>query len=269
MRYLKKHNEEVFWRKAKVDDLYKHCPHVWKKSSKSIPKDNIVTGYNLAGINGLISNLRKFNNPVTEIGNKGCIMYDDRAGFYWSKQNPTKNWYSFGNIYSNLRKIANDLGYKINSEINVKKGASIGKIIDIIDVCFYKVSTLDFTSNEIDYMTTLLFRVNVDGTEMLFLPHQIVPTGKFHDMSIVDEVIKENFYDLIDDGIVKFSTSKIIDKQTYYNCQLDILVGLTPDTLNKISQYIKSTSDRLLDNNIKLSIYSISTSEIIFKAIQQ
>jgi hypothetical protein len=250
MKYLAKYNEEVKW---------------FKKLTKAIKgfnkKDMFISenfpGPTVADITPdvLMSGLRVPDNSlyllkdyyIKDISNKGVFLseegsYKKKYKFKSSFDISSEVWYNQSHIFKRLKDISNQLGYKVGTYVYAENGAS-GVITEIIKFTFYDVGN-EYCSE----VLTLLYKVG----DIYYQITQIEKSNEYAD-NIVDEVIKENFYELIDDNIISYSS---VDEGNFFKCSI-VINKFSMSRLNQVTEQLSIAEMRLKDSNISLEIENI------------
>jgi hypothetical protein len=169
----------------------------------------------------------------------------------------TSTWFDVGDTFISLRKISNGLGYKLNETVYNKIKQRDSKIVEIVNAAFYQDG---FASNYIDYCFTLLYKLEDD--ESYYQIGQLELIDNDDEKNIVDEVIEENFLELMDDGLISFTSQEITIKGVVnYKCLIKVSKDMTPQILFKISECLLVATQRLNDMNIDIDIKSMKHSE--------
>lgn len=295
MKHLQSYNEELFnifrrrgkkspFRGVKKDDLYISSNIGYKKriGPSKITDDNTFIAIHfpeikLSFIKDHIVKKRDFRYWSKGVfGNFGSYSWDPYGFRTTDRLGSTSVWYDVGDLFINLRNISKDLGYNINQSVYVKPTEKDSKITEIINVAFYNY--IKGMTHTIDECFTLLYKVEDDDN--YYQIDQIEKTDvKSGDKNIVDSVIEENFYDLIDEGLIEFSSEEFTQKgKVSYKCLVKVSKDMTPDVLFKISESLLVASKRLNDMGIFIDIESMQhaegnsgtgTTDIVFIAIQK
>lgn len=295
MKHLKSYNEELFnifrrrgkkspFRDSKKDDLYISSNIGYEKriGPSKITDDNTFIAIRfpeikLSFIKDHIVKKRDFRYYSKGVfGDFGSYSWDPYGFGTTDRLRSTSVWYDVGDLFINLRNISKDLGYNINQSVYVKSSEKDSKITEIINVAFYNYTKgMTHTINE---CFTLLYKV--EGDDSYYQIGQLekidVSTG---DKNIVDSVIEENFFELIDENLIEFSSKEFTQKgKVSYECLVKVSKDMTPEVLFKISECLLVASRRLNDMGIFIDIESMKhteensgtgTTDIVFLAIQK
>ncbi len=295
MEHLESYNEGLFnwrrksgkkplFRKFSKDDVYLKTVSYTKRVGPSKLNDNntfYALNFPEMGLSFIKEHIIKSRNNF-RYGDKG--VFGKFGGYSWdpnafrpsSNVDSTSTWYDVGNTFINLRKISDELGYKVNQAVHIPSKQIDSKIVEIVNAAFYnKVSGL---SHYIDECLTLLYKV--EGDDSYYQIGQIDKLEGKSDKNIVDEVIEENFLELMDDGLISFSSQKFTNKNNVaYKCLVKVSKDMTPEILFKISECLLVAARRLSDMNIDIDIKSMQhtedrntktgTTDIEFTAIQR
>jgi len=173
-------------------------------------------------------------------------------------------WFDAKPIFDRLHKIGASLGYKLGSSVSCDSLNVDTKIVEIVDFAFYeKGHSFPSINDSIYPVFTLLYKL--EGDDNLHQVNDIdLLTSKSVD-NIVDETIKENFYDLLDDNTIEyFSNMKSYRGSSHYECSLKLRKLLTPDILLKVSEMLSIAEKRLKDQGITLLIKKFNTQDDAF-----
>ena len=187
----------------------------------------------------------------------------------------TSTWFDVGDTFISLRKISNGLGYKLNETVYNKIKQRDNKIVEIVNAVFYQ-KVDGFSSNYIDYCFTLLYKLEDD--ESYYQIGQLELIDNDDEKNIVDEVIEENFLELIDEGLIDFSSQEYKGGKAY-KCLIKVSKDINPEILFRISECLLVAAKRLNDVGIDIDIKSMKhtednntrtgTTDIEFTAIQR
>ena len=295
MKHLQSYNEELFnifrrrgkkspLRGVKKDDLYISSNIGYKKriGPSKITDDNTFIAIYFPEIK--LSFIKEHIVKAGDFNWDGKGVFGDFGSYHWdpygfksAKQlGSTSVWYDVGDLFINLRNISKDLGYNINQNVYVKPTEKDSKITEIINVAFYNY--IRGMTYKIDECFTLLYKVEDDDN--YYQIDQIEKTDvKSSDKNIVDSVIEENFYDLIDERVIEFSSEEFTQKgKVAYKCLVKVSKDMSPEVLFKISECLLVASRRLNDMGIFIDIESMQhaeersgtgTTDIVFIAIQK
>lgn len=266
MKYLSAYNEEIKWlrRASKVitgpkkSDMY-----ISEKfpgpTVADITPDILMSGKKVPDTS---VNLLK-DYYIKDISNKGVFVHtphDYSHSQYKFKDkfnDATEVWYNQSYIFTRLKDISNQLGYKVGTYVDTNNGGS-GFIEKIVKFAFYDIGR---GCNEV---LTLLYKVG----DTYYQITQIEKSNGPGD-NIIDDVIKENFYDLIDDNIITYTS---IDKGTLFDCKI-IIHESSITRLHQVTESLSVAENRLKDSNIILDIEDISKVDgeyvIEFKCIKK
>jgi len=254
MRYLKKYNEEILWskkiRKA-IKGLDKTDMYISEKfpgpTVADITPDKVFSGKAVPDID--MDLLKDYY--IKDISNKGVFIhtpedYSHRQYKFSVHFDDTKEvWYNQSHLFKRLREISNKLGYKIGTHVDIDRGGS-GEITEIVNFAFYDIGrgcnerlTLLYKVGNIYYQITQI-EISKDG-----------PSGY-----IVDDIIKENFYELLDDDSVSYTSE---DKGNMFECKL-IIHRFTTSKLHQVTEHLSIAEARLKDIGITLVVSDISKS---------
>ena len=285
MEHLESYNEGLFnWRRKSgkkplfrefsKDDIYIKSINYKRRIGPSQLKDS-NTFYGLPFPDISLSMIKQ--HIVKHIWSKGVFgdfgySFDSAKYGGISDVRDTSVWYDVGDTFINLRKIGDELGYKLNQPVHVVSTQKDSKIIEIINFAFY------FRKRGIDVCYTLLYKV--EGDDSYYQIGQIDKLEGKSDKNIVDEVIEENFLELMDDGLISFSSQKFTNRNNVaYKCLVKVSRDMTPEILFKISECLLVAARRLSDMNIDIDIKSMQhtedrntktgTTDIEFTAIQR
>lgn len=159
-------------------------------------------------------------------------------------------WFDQSYHFDKLKKISNALGYKVGKQVDII-GGGYGQISEIVNFAFYNIKEL-ISCNE---KLTLLYKVD----EVYYQITQI-ELSKEIKSNIVDDVIRENFYDLIDDETISYSSTPI---NNVFKCAITVNDLTDISVLSKISDSLSVAQNRLKDSNINLTITNISKSHTV------
>lgn len=298
MRYLKSINEESWWRrKKKVETI--PSPN----NSENIPpvepvitKDDLYISYRvprkgLYGGNGFDPN--GFRKRVDEIDNIDSFMFCGQSVFNmemcreriirdpsygtFTRRNEYYTpfsfripkytdicWYQDIENFNNLRIINRKMGFNLGTDVYVESLKANTKITKIVNGALYCVNNLVYDQG-FDYDLTLFYQVS--GSNLLYqVTHLEIIKDVTDNVSEVDKAIKDNFYDLIDNGIVEFvSIRKKLNMSEIFECKL-IINNIEIESLKNIYTHLDVACKRLLSEGIKLTIKSISKECIEFTA---
>lgn len=162
-------------------------------------------------------------------------------------------WYDTEPIFKNLHKISDSIGYRIGEKVSVDSEDD-GVISDIKEFAFYY-----FGIFKIKTKFTLLYKVNGSFKTI----NSINLIKGVSNNNIIDDMIKENFLELIDDNIIDYFSEKKISKgKDYFKCKVIIKVGINPDVLFKVSEALMIANNRLKSENIILNMKRIGSDEV-------
>lgn len=165
-----------------------------------------------------------------------------------------KFWWSPKYYFNLLRTISNKLGYSLNKTVVLNKRDV--KIIEISNAAFYATS-YDYIGIE----WTLLYRVEGDSK---YYTIDDIELSSNSSSNIIDIEIEENFYDLIDDGIVEYKSELYkLNGADAYKCTLNIK-KMSAEYLYNISDILSTAAKRLKDKNINVEISELSIGKIEF-----
>lgn len=201
---------------------------------KSVPDldDEVLKGYFIKSI----SDKGVFIRETTRWG----YDYRFRDSIYGGSQ----VWYDQSYHFDKLKKMSDSLGYKIGKQVDII-GGGYGQISEIVKFAFYKTD-----GDSCEEKLTLLYKVD----EVYYQITQIELSKENRD-NIIDDVIKENFYDLLDDGVISYSSTPI---SNVFKCQIIVNDLTTLSILSRISESLSVAQSRLKDSNIDLEIDNIS-----------
>jgi hypothetical protein len=253
MQYLYSYNEEAKWSKSirrfikgyNKSDMYIMEPFEYVREDE-IPKDLLFSGMPVSKSkvkSGDFSDIF-----VTDTSNKGVFVYK-WGDYIFDKTNKTTlienlKWYDQSYQFDKLNEISNSLGYKIGKSVKTVKGNS-GKIEEIIKFAFYYVS--QGTCIE---ALTLLYKVGkvyYQITQIELLDNDIE--------NLVDETIKEHFYELLDDDIITYVS--VESDVNIYDCKI-IINKFSTNTLHQVSEYLLVAEGRLNDLGVSTEIKDIT-----------
>lgn len=254
MKYLAKYNEEVKWFKKlskKIKGPDKTDMFVSEKfpgpTVAEITSDALMSGIKVPDTSLYL--LKDYY--IKDISNKGVFVHtpeDLRSKQYKFKStfdSSSEVWYNQSYIFKRLKAISNKLGYKVGTYVYADNGVS-GVITEVINFAFY-----DLTRGGCYEVLTLLYKVG-DG-DIYYQITQIEKSNEYED-NIVDEVIKENFYELIDENIISYSS---VDKGNFFQCTI-VINNFSMSRLNQVTEQLSIAEMRLKDSNISLEIENIS-----------
>lgn len=189
---------------------------------------------------------------IKDVSRKGVFVEEEaRWGSDYSFQ-PTFSsynqvWFDQSYQFNKLKKMSDAMGYKIGKQVNIIDGG-YGQISEIVKFAFYKLGTLDSCEEKL----TLLYKVG----EIYYQITQIeLSKDKEVRSNIVDDVIKENFYDLLDDDVISYSSTST---NNVYECKIIVNNLDTLSILSRIAESLSVAQSRLRDSNILLNITNIS-----------
>jgi hypothetical protein len=294
MKHLQSYNEELFnifrrrgkkspLRGVKKDDLYISSNIGYKKriGPSKITDDNTFITIYFPEIK--LSFIKEHIVKKSDLNWDGKGVFGDFGSYHWdpygfksAKQlGSTSVWYDVGDLFINLRNISKELGYDINQKVYVKSTEKDSKITEIVNVAFYNYSKgMTHTINE---CFTLLYKV--EGDDLYYQIGQLELIEGESNKNIVDSVIEENFFELIDENLIEFSSKEFTKKgKVSYECLVKVSKDMTPEVLFKISECLLVASRRLNDMGIFIDIESMKhsegnsgtgTTDIVFLAIQK
>lgn len=170
----------------------------------------------------------------------------------------TSVWFDCGDTFNSLRSISDQCGYSLNQAVHVTPTQKDSKIVEIINFSFYRIG--GWKDEGIDECLTLLYKVEEDDN--YYQIGQIEKIENSSERNIVDEVIEENFLELMDDGLISFTSQEITIKGVVnYKCLIKVSKDMTPQILFKISECLLVAAQRLNDMNIDIDIKSMQHSE--------
>jgi hypothetical protein len=286
MRYLKSYNEGLFnlFRRDKgKNDLYVTSANYKKKIGPSDINDNnsfyaiYFPEMKLSFIkNHIVKGKYEFKTSSKGVfGNFGGWSWDPYDFQKKEYVGSTSVWYDIGDdLFINLNNISDELGYRVNQTVHVLPTGKDSKILEIMNVAFYKTSGYSW----MDECFTLLYKVEGDDSYYQVGHLDIIEISE-GDKNIVDEVIEENFFELIDEGLIDFTSEEFTQKgKKSYKCLVKVTKDMTPEVLFKISECLLVASRRLNDIGIYIDIESMKhteersgtgTTDIVFIAIQK
>ena len=276
MKHLKTHNEGLFnWRRKKAkpplhrgftkDDMYVSSGIGY---DKRIGPSHIKDSNTFHGIKFPDMSLSMIKQHIVSKRdrsyNKGMfgdvyVYGGDYPRFVEKDRIDGKSvWYDCGDIFNSLRNISYQCGYKLNQAVHVTSTQKDSKIVEIVNSSFYDYNgTL---GDSIDECLTLLYKVEEDDN--YYQIGQIEKIADSPERNIVDEVIEENFLELMDDGLINFTSQEITIKGVVnYKCLIKVSKDMTPKVLFKISECLLVAAQRLNDINIDIDIKSMQHSE--------
>jgi len=252
MQYLYKYNEEAKWTRNirrfikgyNKSDMYINEPFEYVRTDE-IPKESLFSGMSVSREKAKSGN---FNGIfVTDISNKGVFIYK-WGDYIFDKSNKTYienlKWADQSYQFDKLNEISDKLGYKIGKSVKTTKGNS-GKIEEIVRFSFYYVSR--GTCNE---TLTLLYKVG----KVYYQINQIELLNKGIE-NLVDETIKEHFYELLDDNIISYVS--VESDINVYDCKI-IINKFSTNTLHQVSEYLLVAEGRLNDLGVSIEIKDIT-----------
>lgn len=279
MKYLAKYNEEINWFKKvrkKVTGPTKEDMYISEKfpgpTVADITPDRLMSGKQVPDVS--LDLIKDYY--IKDISNKGVFVHTPED--YSHKQykfkstfnDSTEVWYNQSYLFKRLRETSNKLGYKIGTHVDIDRGGS-GVIDEIVNFAFYEVGS------HCHEVLTLLYKVDSFEIDKETGLSQSVPTyyqitqiekSEVPADNIVDEVIKENFYDLIDENIISYSS---VDKGTIFDCKI-VIHSFSMNRLHQVTEHLSVAESRLKDSNISLQIDDISKSNgeyvITFKCVK-
>jgi hypothetical protein len=216
----------------------------FKSSNKGIIPEDLL----FSGIEVTKSEAEKFdfgNYYISDITkNRGVFGYDSGRGYRLGYKG-FEYWFDQSYQFDKLLNISNKLGYKLGKCVVTNKGNS-GKIEEIVRFSFY------YTKGRVCLETlTLLYKVG----RIYYQINQLELLNGENFENIVDESIKEHFYDLLDYDIVSYlSTESDIN---VYDCKL-IINKFSTDILHKVTEYLLVADNRLKSLGISTDIKDIS-----------
>lgn len=259
---IKSYNEESIWNVFKTGKakLYDKSSNLKKKSSnqpiytfrsKKIEDTKFVNEY------GSVSPTDYMGTFLIHRNNKD-LSFRDRVY-------ADELWFDAKPIFDRLHRINKELGYSIGTAVSSKNLKRDTKIVEVVDFAFYELYRSGFSSGcSISPVFTLLYRLEGDDHLYQVTTIDLLESSKVVD-NIVDEVIKENFYDLIDDETIEYvSNEKVYKGIAHYECKIKIKSDITPDSLFRVSELLNIATKRLKDQSITLTIKGINTNEINF-----
>lgn len=199
---------------------------------------DLVNDYEVTSLSGVHVNKGVFVRTENSWG----YEYFIKDGIY----TPSQVWFDQSYHFDKLFKISNTLGYKVGKNVNIIKGG-FGQISEIIKFAFYRTG-INFCEEQF----TLLYKVG----ETYYQITQI-ELSKENRSNIVDDVIKENFYDLIDDETISYTSTSI---NNVYNCNIIVNDLTSLSILSKVTDTLSVAENRLRDSKISLKVTRISTS---------
>jgi hypothetical protein len=253
--YLYKYNEEVNWSKSirrlvkgyNKSDMY--ITEVFPDAkTDSIPDELLFYGYYMSESD---MDNKNYNNiyidsKYIEDSNKGVFGYKYHyiyAGKDYTFGKP-KYWYDQSNIFVKLKTISDKLGYKINKTVKTNKGNS-GKIEDIVEFSFYYLE-----KGGCKEILTLLYKVG----KIYYQIKQIELLDDNNGDNLIDETIKENFYELLDTDIITYLS--IESDVNVYECKL-IINKFSTAILYEVIEHLYVADNRLKDLGISTEIQNI------------
>jgi hypothetical protein len=275
MKHLTTHNEGLFnWRRNRgkeplhrgfsKDDMYISSGIGYKKRIGTSQLKDSNTFYSIRFPDMSLNMIKQHIVSKRDIHSKGIFgdfgSYRTDGPRYREKSwvKSTSVWYDCGNIFNSLRNISDQCGYSLNQSVHVTSTQKDTKIVEIVNFSFYKLTGI--LSDGIDECLTLLYKVEEDDNY-----YQIGQIEKIEDSperNIVDEVIEENFLELMDDGLITFKSEEIkIKGVVNYKCYVKVSKDMTPQVLFKISECLLVAAQRLNDINIDIDIKSMQHSE--------
>lgn len=185
---------------------------------------------------------------INDISNKGVFVYHSRRryyseGFGFGNENYLY-WYDQSYLFDKLSDISNKLGYKVGKSVKTVKGNS-GKIEEIIRFAFYHAS-----GESCKESLTLLYKVG----KIYYQITQIELIDKEIDY-LIDETIKEQFYELLDDNIISYVS--IETDVNIYDCKI-IINKFSTNTLYQVSEYLLVAEGRLNDLGVSTEVKDIT-----------
>lgn len=253
MRYLKSYNEEILWskkiRKA-IKGLDKTDMYISEKfpgpTVADITPDKVFSGKSVPDLD--MDLLKDYY--IKDINNKGVFIHTPEDIYEYkfgvSFDDRMEMWYNQSHFFKKLREISNKLGYKIGTHVDIDRGGS-GEITEIVNFAFYKIGY-----KSCDERLTLLYKVG----NIYYQITQIEISKEGKSGHIIDDVIKENFYDLLDDDSVSYISE---DKGNMYECKL-IIHRFTTSKLHQVTEHLSIAEARLKDIGITLVVTDISKS---------
>jgi hypothetical protein len=154
-------------------------------------------------------------------------------------------WFDQTYQFDKLKKMSDSMGYKIGKQVDIIDGG-YGQISEIVKFAFYKTSGGDSCEEKL----TLLYKVGG-----IYYQITQIELSKENRSNIVDDVIKENFYDLLDDGVISYSSTPI---NNVFKCQIVVNNLVALSILSRVSESLSVAQSRLKDSNIELYIDNIS-----------
>lgn len=234
-----KHLNESWWRKKRVAERDSLSIPVKKPLLREFNKDDMYFAdskkgdykstigssfketdkiYGLSFPNLGLSLLKeyKFTNDDfshTKLNLMGAFIRNDSQYeiFRFGSPDPKDTWFDLSSIFSRLRVISDKLGFKINKNVHIASINKDAKIVDILNFCFYKISNSHYDGRYIKEVSTLVYKVQDPNRPLAFGYYQISQLELLDDIkpaNILEEVIEDNFLELIDDDILRYSVSK-------------------------------------------------------------
>lgn len=250
MKHLRKYNEEAIW-----DYLKFGKNKLWIKTANLKKK----TGGDLYRFHSKLAKGMIIDrmSPIAVSGRGGAFVKSTYLYNWKDYVLDDDVWYDATPIFKRLRNISKNLGYKIGASVNNKTLGMDDKIVDICDFSFYDNTSL--LSSATPYWT-LLYKMEYDGKWYCVDAIDLLDDRRKKD-NIVDEVIKENFYDLLDEDLITFSSEKKFNmSNVFFMCEM-ITSSYDTSLLKKIFEYLDVAGNRLKDQNIRLTIKSVNSIE--------
>lgn len=251
---IRKFNEEAFWRKPNIDDLYISNPKSIPSINGPMGEDGYIYGMSVPDLD-LAKDIQylSMSRGIFKKTTNYFTTYEFSYDFY-----KDDIWLNINHVFPKLRKISDQLGLKVGKLVS--NGHENLTIENINPYVFYIIYNEVFKKG-VETICTLCYELS-DGKKYQASKIKLVDGSS--EMSIISEEIEDNFLDLIDDNKLVFSCKQ--DKLVY-KCNLVVTMD-TPQLLDDISTRLLVMSKRLEIKNIKIKITSMSVNLIQFDAIQ-
>lgn len=167
-------------------------------------------------------------------------------------------WYDYGDVFDRLRKINTELGFNLNSEVYVTPLEKNLKITEIMNGCLYFIKNSAFDKS-IDYRFTLFFKV--EGCNQFFQIEHLELVKDKQSLNLIDETIKSNFFDLIDEDKIEFTSQTFSKKNNeFYLITITSVGKIDTKILKEVSDCLENTRNHFdISEGLNVVMKDIST----------
>jgi hypothetical protein len=279
-----KHLNESWWRKKSIEK--KPLLRDFNKDDMYIPnskggafKETIGSSFKETDkIYGLsfpeLHLIKDYKFSTSDFSDRGAFIRNDSEYNIYRFGIPRRNeiWFDLSPTFKRLHIIGDKLGFNLNKNVHITSINKDAKIVEILNFCFYEIDNSYTTGRYIKEVSTLVYKVQDPNRPLAFGYYQINQLELLEDTkpaTILEEVIEDNFLELIDDNILRYSVSKTsIKGNESFICKLTIL-DLNATSLFKIFENLYVAEKRLFDEGYSITINNVTNSDITFTCYKE